>query len=227
MKQNRDLKKKDHSRLQDGFESVVKQGEMNDTALRTGENGRDAADNKQGNAEEKAARFRALIEGEYKEEFRDAVSAIVRRRLRENAAAAEERDRLRTDQEQLAQHLRERIARSQAARWQREEEAVRTRYPSFVLRDEMANPDFVRLLTDRRHPMDMLRVYESIHFDELRAAIEQEALERAEEALRLRRSRPNESGAAPQAGIPQRAPMTRADRAALAKRALRGERIVL
>lgn len=227
MKQNRDPKKKENPRLADGLESVVKQGEMTDAALRAGETGRDAADKEQGDAGEKAARFRALIEGEYREEFRDAVSAIVRRRLRENADAAQERDRLRADRTALEEQMRMRIARSQAARWQREEAAVRTRYPSFVLRDEMANPDFVRLLTDRSHPMDMLRAYESIHFDELRAAIEQEALERAEEALRLRRSRPNESGAAPQAGIPQRAPMTRADRAALAKRALRGERIVL
>ena len=227
MKQNRDQKKNEISRLQDGFHSVVKQGEMIDAALRTGETGRVAADREQGTADEKAARFRALVEGEYKEEFGRMVSEIVRRRLRENADAAEERDRLREDYAMLALHLRERIAHSQAARWQREEAAVRMRYPSFTLRDEMANPDFVRLLTDRSHPMDMLRAYESIHFDELRAAIEQEALERAKEALRLRRRRPNEGGAAPQAGIRQNVPMTRADRAALAKRAMRGERIVL
>ena len=214
-------KKKINTRPEDGFESVVKQGDQTDADLRTGENGRDAADM------DKMEQFRALIEGEYRDEFREMVSGIVRRRLRENADAAAERDRLRADRELLGEQLRERIAHSQAARWQREEEAVRARYPSFVLRDEMANPDFVRLLTDRAHPMEMLRVYESIHFDELRAAIEQEARDRAEEALRLRRSRPNESGAAPQAGIPQHTPMTRADRAALAKRVLRGERIVL
>ena len=214
-------KNKRDPRLQDGFDSVVKQGEPIDAAPHTGENGRDAADM------DKAERFRALIEGEYKEEFRRAVSEIVRRRLRESADAAVERDRLRADRELLQEQLRERIAHCQAARWQREEAAVRMQYPSFVLRDELADPDFVRLLTDRSHPMDMLRAYESIHFDELRAAIEQEALERAKEALRLRRRRPNEGGAAPQAGIRQNVPMTRADRAALAKRAMRGERIVL
>lgn len=214
-------KKKENSRLTDGFDSVVKQGDQTDAGLHPGENGRAAADI------DKAERFRDLIEGEYKEAFGRVVSEIVRRRLRESADAASERDRLRADWELLGERLHERIARSQAARWQREEEAVRARYPSFVLRDEMANPDFVRLLTDRAHPMDMLRVYESIHFDELRAAIEQQAMQRAEEALRLRRSRPNESGAAPQAGIPQSAPMTRKQREELAKRALRGERIVL
>ena len=214
-------KKKENSRLTDGLHSVVKQGDQIDADLRTGENGRDAADM------EKTERFRALIEGEYREEFGRAVAEIVRRRLRESADAAAERDRLYADRRDLDEALRERIARSQAARWQREEQAVRARYPSFVLRDELADPAFVRLLTDRTHPVDMLRAYESIHFEELRAAIEQQARVRAEEALRLRRSRPNESGAAPQAGVPQNVPMTRADRAALAKRALRGERIVL
>ncbi|MBQ3072403.1 MAG: hypothetical protein IJD20_03820 [Oscillospiraceae bacterium] len=214
-------KNKRDPRLQDGFDSVVKQGEPIDAAPHTGENGRDAADM------DKAERFRALIEGEYKEEFRRAVSEIVRRRLRESADAAVERDRLRADRELLQEQLRERIAHCQAARWQREEAAVRMQYPSFVLRDELADPDFVRLLTDRRHPMAMLRAYESIHFEELRDAIEQKARARAEEELRLRRSRPNESGAAPQAGIPQHAPMTRREREELAKRALRGEKIVL
>lgn len=215
------MKKKKNSRLTDGFDSVVKQGDQIDADPGTGENSRDAA------GTDKAEHFRALIEGEYKEVFGRMVSEIVRRRLRENADAAAECDRLRADRESLEEQMHERIARSQAFRWQHEEEQVRLRYPSFVLRDELANPAFVRLLTDRSHPMEMLRAYESLHFEELRAAIEEEARERAEEALRLRRSRPNESGAAPQAGIPQRTPMSRAERAALAKRALRGERIVL
>ena len=216
------MMKKGKTRPQDGFESAVKQEGQSGAGLHTGEMGRDAA------GEDKAARFRALIEGEYKEEFGRAVSEIVRRRLRESADAASERDRMREAWEALGEAFRERIARTQAARWQREEEDVRVRYPSFTLADELANPDFVRLLTDRSRPMDMLRAYESVHFDELRAEIERQACARAEEALRLRQSRPNESGVAPQAGIPQgSAPMTRREREALAKRALRGERIVL
>ncbi len=214
-------KNKCATRPEDGLDSAVKQGSQNGAGFDTGEMGRDAA------GEDKTERFRALIEGEYKEEFGRMVSEIVRRRLRENAGAAEERDRLRADWEALGETLRERIARTQANRWQREEEAVRARYPSFTLRDEMANPDFVRLLTDRSHPMEMLTAYESVHFGELRDEIERQARERAEEEYRLRQSRPRESGAAPQAGIPQSAPMTRAERAALAKRAMRGERIVL
>lgn len=214
-------KTKKNSRLEDGFHSVVKQMSSTDADSTTGEHDRVAA------GQDKRERFLALIEGEYRDEFGQMVSQIVRRRLRDNAELLQERDRLRADWDKLRSLLHERIAQAQAAHWQREEEWIRTRYPQFSLRQEMENPDFLRLLTDRIHPLGMLRAYESIHFEELRAAFEQEARERAESAFRLRTRRPNESGAAPQSGIPQHAALTRADRAALAKRAMRGERIVL
>lgn len=120
------------------------------------------------------------------------------------------------------------LAQARCALWQAQEAEARAVYPDCSLAQELQNPHFVRLLTDRRHPFTVKQAYEAVHLEALRQQIEREAAARVFAALQRQADRPRESGAAPQAGLPvHRSAATRQQRAALARRAAAGERIVL
>lgn len=158
--------------------------------------------------DETKQKFHTMITGEYRDAF-----------LKElDDAMAQRREPV----------LAEGLARARSAVWQAQEGEVRALYPDFDLARELSNPHFVALLTNRQYPFTVRQAYEAVHLDEIRQDIERKAAMRTFEALQRQAARPRESGAAPQAGLPTHlGATTRKERAALARRAAAGERIVL
>ena len=171
----------------------------------------------------KAARFRQLIRGEFKDELSRAVEGIVRRRLKQERARMESASAAQLEQ---VKRLREAAARQRAGQWAQEAEELAELYPQFDVEGELSDPALAALLTRRGRPMSLRAAFEALHFEELREQIGREAEARAMEELRARQQRPVENGAAVQRGF--QAPgghMSRKEREALARRAARGERI--
>lgn len=173
--------------------------------------------------QDRQARFRALIQGEFRPEFNREVAIAVRRALR---AAREKQNQQPALEQQQA--VRQALVGAQAQLWRAQEAEARRRYPTLSLEREMENPGFARLLTDRQSPMTVRQAYEAVHVDEIcQQAARAAALETARR-MEMLLKRPRESGVAPQAGLPAHLgasdPKTRA---AIARRALRGERITL
>lgn len=114
--------------------------------------------------------------------------------------------------------------------WYKEAEAVKEIYPSFDFKSEVQNPEFINLL---RHGNTVEHAYKVLHFDELtenaaRAAA-QTADAQAQARIKSKASRPSENGTSSQSAAIVRndvASLTRAERAEIAKRVQRGEKIV-
>lgn len=128
----------------------------------------------------------------------------------------------------VRQTVHDALVRAQYKVWQAQEAEAKRRYPAMSLERELQNPDFVRLLTDPKRPMTVCRAYEAVHLDDIQADIAREAAVRTAVRMAALSRRPRESGAAPQAGLPMHYgasdPKSRAE---IARRALRGERIML
>ena len=113
--------------------------------------------------------------------------------------------------------------------WYKEAEAVKAIYPSFDFKAEVQNPEFINLL---RHGNTVEHAYKVLHFDELtenaaRAAA-QTADAQAQARIKSKASRPSENGTSSQSAAIVRndvASLTRAERAEIAKRVLRGDTI--
>ena len=161
-------------------------------------------------------RFRALVMGEFRPEFKRAIAIAVRRALRQ------ERQKQRAAQPEaeaaaLRRSVHDALLRAQQAVWQAQEAETRRLYP-----------DFVRLLTDTRQPMTVRRAYEAVHLADIQQDIARKAAQKTAAHLAALARRPRESGAAPQAGLPVHGgARSRAARAEIARRALRGEKIAL
>ena len=172
-------------------------------------------------------RFRALVMGEFRPEFKRAIAIAVRRALRQ------ERQKQRAAQPEaeaaaLRRSVHDALLRAQQAVWQAQEAETRRLYPAFSLEKELQNPDFVRLLTDTRQPMTVRRAYEAVHLADIQQDIARKAAQKTAAHLAALARRPRESGAAPQAGLPvPGGARSRAARAEIARRALRGEKIAL
>jgi hypothetical protein len=109
--------------------------------------------------------------------------------------------------------------------WMREAEPLKERYPDFNLENELQNPEFGKLL-QRGIPME--HAYKLLHHDELIAAAEKSAAEKISKNVQSRAARPSENGLGNQSGVVVKSDvhkLTKKDRADLAKRAARGERI--
>ena len=109
--------------------------------------------------------------------------------------------------------------------WMREAEPLKERYPGFNLENELQNPEFGKLL-QRGIPME--HAYKLLHHDELIAAAEKSAAEKISKNVQSRAARPSENGHGNQSGVVGKSDvhkLTKKDRAELAKRAARGERI--
>ena len=172
-------------------------------------------------------RFRALVMGEFRPEFKRAIAIAVRRALRQ------ERQKQRAAQPEaeaaaLRRSVHDALLRAQQAVWQAQEAETRRLYPACSLEKELQNPDFVRLLTDTRQPMTVRRAYEAVHLADIQQDIARKAAQKTAAHLAALARRPRESGAAPQAGLPVHGgARSRAARAEIARRALRGEKVAL
>ena len=114
--------------------------------------------------------------------------------------------------------------------WYREADKVKEIYPSFDFKKEAQNPEFLNLL---RHGNSVEHAYKVLHFDELtqnaaRVAA-QTADAQAQARIKSKASRPSENGTSSQSAAIVRndvSSLTRAERAEIARRVQRGEKIV-
>ena len=133
---------------------------------------------------------------------------------------------LRFQQQRMAQEQ----ANAQAQRWFIEGEALRQKFPQFDLREELQNPEFVRLL---RAGTPVEHAYKVMHFDALMGDAVQLTAANTEEAvvnnIRAKGTRPVENGTASQSTFVYKndvSKLNKADRKEIARRVLeRGETI--
>lgn len=147
----------------------------------------------------------------------------------ENPDTMRELENLKVYQKQMEyqkkQEELDRKANETYAGWMREAEPLKERYPDFNLESELQNPEFGKLL-QRGIPME--HAYKLLHYDELIAAAEKSAAEKISKNVQSRAARPSENGLGNQSGVVVKSDvhkLTKKDRADLAKRAARGERI--
>jgi len=114
--------------------------------------------------------------------------------------------------------------------WMREAQEVEALYPAFDLAVEARNSAFVRLLT---RGLDVRSAYEVAHRDEILGSAmritAQKVAEKVVNNIRARANRPDENGLAGRSGQTFRqgaAGLTREERARIADKAARGERVV-
>ena len=113
--------------------------------------------------------------------------------------------------------------------WYKEAEAVKEMYPSFDFKTEAQNHEFLQLL---KSGVGVEHAYKMIHFDELtqNAAMvaAQTADAQAQARIKSKASRPSENGISSKSAVIVKndvASLTRAERAEIAKRVQRGEKI--
>lgn len=134
----------------------------------------------------------------------------------------------------LRRRVQEQKSRDQAnqiyAQWNRDAAQLKTVYPSFDLKAEMANPQFGQLL---QAGIDMRTAFEVLHKDEIIPAAMQYTAKTVEQqigrSLAANAKRPPENGGSGQgAAIVKNdvSQLTKADRAEIIRRVQRGEKIV-
>lgn len=114
--------------------------------------------------------------------------------------------------------------------WYKEADRVKELYPSFDLRKEAQNPEFLSLL---RHGNSVEHAYKVLHFDELTQSAARVAAQtadaQAQARIKQKASRPSENGTSSQSAAIVRSDvssLTRKERAEIARRVQRGEKIV-
>lgn len=114
--------------------------------------------------------------------------------------------------------------------WYREADKVKELYPSFDFKKEAQNPEFLNLL---RHGNSVEHAYKVLHFDELTQNAARVAARnadaQAQARIKQKASRPSENGTSSQSAAIVRndvSSLTRAERAEIARRVQRGEKIV-
>ena len=115
------------------------------------------------------------------------------------------------------------------AQWMEQADKAKAVYPSFDIRAEMQNPQFVNLL---RSNVDVRTAYEVIHKDEIIPAAMQFTARTVEQKLTNKiianGARPSENGNSSQGASVTKSDvsqLTKADRAEIARRVARGEKI--
>lgn len=121
----------------------------------------------------------------------------------------------------------EEAAKATLAKWAEEEQALKAKVPGFNLRAEAQNPSFVAML---RAGTPMEHAYKVIHMDEIMSGAVQQTQavteQRVTANIRAKGSRPAEAGLGGQSGTIVKddvSKLTKADRAEIARRAMRGE----
>ena len=120
-------------------------------------------------------------------------------------------------------------AEAQYNAWINESNDVKAVYADFDLEKELENPDFRRLISaDERYRMPMKQIYEMLHHDEIVETAKKNTAAAYAKSTAQIQSRPSENGLGNQAavnGSMDVSKLTKKERAELAKRAARGERI--
>lgn len=141
--------------------------------------------------------------------------------------------KLERDNAQLrrAQQARQgqRFAQAQVQRWYQEAEAVKAKFPGFDFKTELQNPAMISMLKSGT-PVE--HAYKVLHFDELMGNAMQVTAANAQQAVvanvRARGARPAENGTAAQSAFMIKddvSKLSKKDRAEIARRVARGERI--
>lgn len=140
-----------------------------------------------------------------------------------------ERENAQLRQQMQEKNTREKAAQQYAA-WMDQAKDLKNVYPSFDLRTELQNPQFVNLL---RSNIDVRTAYEVAHKDEIIHAAMQFTAKKAEQKLANKiiagGSRPTENGNSSQSAaiVKDRvSSLSRADREEIDRRVARGEKIV-
>ena len=130
---------------------------------------------------------------------------------------------------QMEEQSRRDNANKLYAQWMEQEKQTKQVYPSFELRAEMQNPKFVDLL---RNNIDVRTAYEVIHKDDIIAGAMQFTAKKVEQNLTNKiianGARPSENGNSSQGASVTKSDvstLTKADRAEIARRVARGEKI--
>ena len=130
---------------------------------------------------------------------------------------------------QMEEQSRKENAAKTYAQWMGQAEATKAVYPSFDLEAEMQNPQFRSLL---RNNVDVRTAYEVIHKDDIIAGAMQFAVKKAEQKttnkIIANGARPTENGNSSQGAAQTKSDvslLTKADRAEIARRVARGEKI--
>lgn len=128
-----------------------------------------------------------------------------------------------------AERARQDKANETYKKWENEAKNTKAVYPSFDLNKELQNPKFVDLL---RSNIDVQTAFEVIHKDEIIPAAMQYAAKAVEEKLTdkiiANGARPSENGTSSQSATISKSDvstLTKADRAEVNRRVLRGEKI--
>lgn len=120
-------------------------------------------------------------------------------------------------------------AQQKLNQWYSEGEKLKEVYPTFDFRAEAANRDFMGLL---KSGLGVQQAYELVHMEEIKAAAARTAAETAGAQMKARiqnkAARPTENGTSSQSAVIVKNDvhnLSRADRAEIARRAQRGEKI--
>lgn len=138
---------------------------------------------------------------------------------------------LKTAQEQLEAIRAGQFQAQQVEKWALEAEETQALYPDFDLAAELDSEEFVSCL---RHGVPVKLAYELTHLETIKAAAAKEAADERERAvlanIKARGGRPPENGGSAQNPVSAATGVsatTREEREELARRAMRGEKIVL
>lgn len=139
---------------------------------------------------------------------------------------------LRVQNEQLRQQFREQQRRAEAERvysgWVNEAETLKTSdpmYASLDLEAEIQNTDFRKML---QAGVSVKAAYDAVHSGDMLKAAYTAAQQQTVQNIQKRNSRPTENGTSNLSGITVKSDvskLTRADRAEIARRVMRGEKI--
>ena len=139
-------------------------------------------------------------------------------------------EKQRAEQMRAAAEHQQRVAAVQA-QWQAEAEKLQQKYPNFALDEVLNNPTVADMI---RRGIGLEAAYRAAYFDQLmenQTALTAKQVEQGVAArIQQRGQRPTENGVRPGGAAETKVDvehMTRAQRAELARRARRGERIVL
>ena len=195
-----------------------------------------------GSTRDKDKEFDALIENEYKEQFSKKVQKIISKRLREVKNLKEENMRNVENKDEILRRLalENRLLkkrnedefqlmklRSDAQKMREQAAETKELYPDFDFEKEIKNPEFMRLL---RLGVGVKNAYEVANIDAILEKNTQAAEKKVVDSIRLKGNRPVENGSEGASGIllsGNASKLSRKERAELARRAAKGERISL
>lgn len=145
-----------------------------------------------------------------------------------------ERDRAEREKQAAEGYIRnlelQRQREEQYSVWLEEANQLKQEYPEFDLRQELQNRDFAGLIGQKnpQYSISMKQAYELIHPEAVEKRIAERTTQQVTDNIKARGMRPSEGAVGGQGGITVKSDvtkLTKKDRAEIAKRAARGERI--